>query len=273
MVVYKTTNMINGKFYVGKDEGNNPAYIGSGYILKKAIKKYGKSSFIKEIIEECPNREVLEEREKYWIKQLDATNPEIGYNVAEGGTGGNTFFGKTEEEMIEIKSKISKAGKGRVFSEEHRKKLAESAKRRKGNKPCKFKGMNYEDYMNPAEAEEARKKIKEARANQVITGETREKISESLRGRVLGPMSDEHKENLKKSFVERDRKRTQIAQEKNIKYLDELLIHGVTEENVNYARRIYQKVRSYGDDMNKYVVLLEQFNKIEFARRSRRKSN
>lgn len=94
MVVYKTTNLINGKIYIGKDESMKPHYIGSGYILKKAIRKYGKENFKKDILESCGSREELEEKERYWIKELNATNPEIGYNVAEGGTGGNTYHGK-----------------------------------------------------------------------------------------------------------------------------------------------------------------------------------
>ena len=41
MIVYKTTNLINGKIYIGKDMKNNPNYLGSGTILRRAIKKYG----------------------------------------------------------------------------------------------------------------------------------------------------------------------------------------------------------------------------------------
>lgn len=65
MVVYKTTNLINGKIYVGKDESMKPHYIGSGYILKKAIKKYGKENFKKDILESCSSREELGEKERY----------------------------------------------------------------------------------------------------------------------------------------------------------------------------------------------------------------
>jgi group I intron endonuclease len=200
MVVYKTTNLLNGKIYVGKDESNSDWYLGSGFILKRAIEKYGKANFKKEILEYCDSRDLLEEREKYWIKELKATDPNIGYNVAEGGTGGNTFFGKTDEEMLEIKSKISNAGKGRVFSEEHRKKLSEAAKRRKGNKPCKFKGMKFEDYMDPTEALEARKKIKEARAKQIITKEAREKIGEFNRGKRLSEETKKKMSEAKKLY-------------------------------------------------------------------------
>lgn len=90
MIVYKTTNLVTGKFYVGKDEKNNPEYLGSGKILKIAINKYGVENFKKEILETCVTRDDLNKREKYWINELSATT--IGYNITEGGTGGRTKF-------------------------------------------------------------------------------------------------------------------------------------------------------------------------------------
>lgn len=196
MVIYKTVNISNGKIYIGKDEYNNPKYLGSGYILQKAIKKYGKDNFKKEIIEFCNSRDELNEREKFWIKTLNSTDDKIGYNIAEGGTGGNTYYGKSDIEMDEIKEKISKAGKGRVFSEDHKRKLSEHAKSRKGNKPSPFKGMKYEDYMCKEKAEDIKKKMKEANNGKKLSDETKEKISKSRKGKNLGPKSEEHKLNL-----------------------------------------------------------------------------
>lgn len=86
MIVYKTTNIINGKFYIGKDTNNDPNYLGSGILLKKAIKKYGRSNFEKEILEHCTLVNI-NEREKYWINVTQAK--ELGYNLADGGTGGD----------------------------------------------------------------------------------------------------------------------------------------------------------------------------------------
>ena len=50
--VYKTVNLVNGKYYIGVHKTDNPYddYIGSGKLIKRAIKKYGKDSFHKEII-------------------------------------------------------------------------------------------------------------------------------------------------------------------------------------------------------------------------------
>lgn len=85
MIIYKTTNLINNKIYVGQDSKNNPNYYGSGKILKAAIKKYGKINFKKEILEHCRTRDELNDCEKYWICELESQNPNIGYNITAGG--------------------------------------------------------------------------------------------------------------------------------------------------------------------------------------------
>lgn len=88
-VIYKTTNLINGKFYIGKrifdpDRFMRSKYYGSGKLLKLAIKKYGLDNFDREILEVIDN-DMLDDREKYWIKHYDSTNLEIGYNLIIGG--------------------------------------------------------------------------------------------------------------------------------------------------------------------------------------------
>mgnify|MGYP001145122316 CR=1 FL=1 len=90
MFIYKTTNLINGKIYIGQKFTltNYNTYLGSGELLKKAIKKYGKENFKREIIEDnITNKETLNEREIWWINYYDSTNLEIGYNLAKGGRG------------------------------------------------------------------------------------------------------------------------------------------------------------------------------------------
>jgi hypothetical protein len=52
MYIYKTTNKINGKVYIGKSVDESIDYLGSENILKHSIKKYGRKNFIKEIIVE-----------------------------------------------------------------------------------------------------------------------------------------------------------------------------------------------------------------------------
>ena len=70
MIIYKTTNLINGKFYIGQDSKNDPLYLGSGKLLHKAIKKYGIGNFRKDILEHCVSKRELNEREIFWITEL-----------------------------------------------------------------------------------------------------------------------------------------------------------------------------------------------------------
>ncbi len=63
-IIYKTVNKINGKFYIGQDSFNNPNYLGSGKIFLKALKKYGKESFEKEIIDTAETDLELDEKER-----------------------------------------------------------------------------------------------------------------------------------------------------------------------------------------------------------------
>jgi group I intron endonuclease len=98
MIIYKTTNLINNKIYIGKDCYNNPKYLGSGLLLNKAIKKYGKGNFKKEIIEHCSTKEHLNEREIYWIEYYNSRDSNIGYNIAKGGHGGFTKSGYKHSE-------------------------------------------------------------------------------------------------------------------------------------------------------------------------------
>lgn len=87
MYIYKITNKINGKIYIGKHASKRKNYWGSGKIIKLAIKKYGKDSFSNEIIERCENNKQLNEREIFWIKFFNSTDRRIGYNITNGGDG------------------------------------------------------------------------------------------------------------------------------------------------------------------------------------------
>ena len=104
MLIYKIINLINNKIYIGKKSNiqNFNQYWGSGILIKKSIKKYGKDNFKKEIIEYCNTEKELNEKEIYWIKELNSIIPN-GYNIAIGGDG-RRFGTKCSEET---KSKIS----------------------------------------------------------------------------------------------------------------------------------------------------------------------
>ena len=104
MVIYKTTNLITGCQYIGKDKNNNPKYLGSGSDLKKAINQFGKDSFKKEIIEYCDNNNHLIERELYWLNYYDVKNNPNFYNKTNKafGNSGLSDENKKHEEDAKL---------------------------------------------------------------------------------------------------------------------------------------------------------------------------
>lgn len=114
MIVYKTTNLINGKIYIGRQLHDNPNYIGSGKIMHRAIEKYGRQNFKKETLETCSSIFELNEREKYWIFQLNSADKNIGYNIMLGGQGGNTFNYKCGPEHANYGKPVSQKVKNAV---------------------------------------------------------------------------------------------------------------------------------------------------------------
>ncbi len=112
--IYCTTNLVNGKKYIGQDSNNNPKYFGSGVAFAGALKKYGKENFEKEILQYCINQEDLNESEIYWIDYFGAVKSDLFYNLADGGL----IFGKR------FKKGTSPWNLGKSFTEEQRKKMS-----------------------------------------------------------------------------------------------------------------------------------------------------
>lgn len=90
--LYKITNLLNGKYYYGVHSTNNinDSYMGSGILIRKAIKKYGKENFKKEILEYFDNDESMYKREKELITE-SIVNDENSYNLTIGGDGGSNM--------------------------------------------------------------------------------------------------------------------------------------------------------------------------------------
>lgn len=88
-----------------------------------AIKKYGRDIFRKEIIEEC-GASNINEREKFWINFYKSRDRGVGYNIAEGGSGGDTM--SKHPNKAETKQKISKANIGKIMTQEAKQKISEA---------------------------------------------------------------------------------------------------------------------------------------------------
>lgn len=91
IIIYKRTNKINGKIYIGQTinepEKRWKAEDNSNQKIGKAVRKYGSENFDNIIIDTATTREELNEKEKYWIAFYDSTNPNKGYNMTSGGSG------------------------------------------------------------------------------------------------------------------------------------------------------------------------------------------
>lgn len=113
--IYKTTNLINGKIYIGKKESPDfdPNYVGSGKALWGAIKKHGRENFFTEFLISCFSKEELNAEERFLIDWFDCRVPK-GYNISEGGDWGDVSQGMTPEQYESWVSKVSTSLKGRM---------------------------------------------------------------------------------------------------------------------------------------------------------------
>jgi group I intron endonuclease len=159
MIIYKSTNKIDKKIYIGqttqdldkriknhlKESKNN---IKRPFLM--SLKKYGLDNFIFEVIDSASNLEELNEKEIFWINFYNSVSPN-GYNLTGGGQGKKLISTKelrlriseglknsekwnkiinSEEYKKKMKSNFSGWGKGKKFTQEHKDKIWEKNKDR-----------------------------------------------------------------------------------------------------------------------------------------------
>lgn len=171
--IYKTTNILNGKYYIGKHQTMKPndSYLGSGKAIREAIKIYGRQSFIKEIMFDFDTEAEMNAKEIELVNEVLVADRN-SYNLTVGGEGGAHF-------------------KGRTHSAETRKLLAEQ---RKGWRPSteaieKLKGRKLSD--------EHKEKIRAKARERKLSPESRAKISESMREHASrNPVPEERKKRI-----------------------------------------------------------------------------
>lgn len=194
--IYKITNQINGKLYIGLTTKDRPTdrYSQHRYLarhpeqeskmnqnsaLHNAMRKYGIDNFTFEVIEEVPDDIDLNDREKYWINfyHTYVKDPLCnGYNLTEGGEGTPGFSRPQSIEEREkrkqsnkqfyidnpeAREQLSERTKKLWENEEYRKKVTESNQKFYAEHPDIFKGEN-NPFYGKKHTEESLAKIKEA---------------------------------------------------------------------------------------------------------------
>lgn len=127
-VVYKHTNTVSGKCYIGKTKWSierrwrshvGAALKGGQLHLHFAIRKYPLDSWVHEILETTETIEEANLHEIKWIASCQSNDPARGYNMTKGGDGGQTCSFE----------RLSQISMGRPKSEEHKRKIREANQR------------------------------------------------------------------------------------------------------------------------------------------------
>ncbi len=118
--IYKWTNIVNGKKYIGSHAGTiDDGYVGSGKVFQRAVKKHGLENFTRSIIEyvDIEDRQYLLEREKFYLDKSNAYYSDDYYNVAKDVIGGDTKAGWTDKRRQEFSNQIKQAWANRTEEE------------------------------------------------------------------------------------------------------------------------------------------------------------
>jgi group I intron endonuclease len=177
--IYVITNALNGLKYVGRTVGDvstrfknhlNCAKRGINCRLYKAIRDFGSDSFTVRVIDSASNFYDLVKKEAYWIKNLNTFR--FGYNSSPNADGG---IAPGHRLSRETKLKMSISHRGKVFSEEHRKHISESAKKRGVSEEFRIRARTLRVGKTPWHA--GTKGVK------LHSEETKRKMSENRKGR------------------------------------------------------------------------------------------
>jgi len=208
MIIYKATNKINNKCYIGQTTKDLEYRIKNhikestgnrcGWLFHKALKKYGSENFKWTILEYCYSSEELNNKEIWYIKHFKSFG-EKGYNLTDGGKAPNGHILSSEskdkirkanlgkKQTEETKNKRSKSLKGRVpwnkgkpSTNEHRKHVSEGMIGRKFSEETKLKISIANTGFVPTE--ETRLKLSKINKGKKLSDETRNKMSLSRKG-------------------------------------------------------------------------------------------
>ena len=204
-IIYKSTNMVNGKIYIGQtikslrrraSQHRTSAFSKNSQVkFHQAIRKYGFENFYFEQIDEARDWEEASNKERYYIEKYNSyTN---GYNSDKGGN--------TRPVSDDERERVSQKLKGHFVSEETRKKIREARARQKPRtwsaEQKKEASIRFKKYFETHDGfnkgkkhtEEHRKHISEALKGKKLSEERRKHLSEIQKGKII---SEETKQKI-----------------------------------------------------------------------------
>ncbi|MCP4521027.1 MAG: hypothetical protein GY827_04965 [Cytophagales bacterium] len=154
--IYKTTNLLTGRYYIGMHSTNDleDGYLGSGKRLRYSIRKYGSENHQREILEFCNSRKELKLRESE-IVTLNEIAKEDCINLKVGGEGGFS----THEEMLRISSLGGHATKKRYDTDEEFRLKMQTIKSSTLKRMHKEGKIRYDTFTGKKHSEETKRKI------------------------------------------------------------------------------------------------------------------
>ena len=192
-IIYKVTNLVNGKIYIGTttkhlENRKQQHHIDSNQpkmVFSRALRKYGFESFEWEIIDESFNpKYAFKILETHYIQKLHSHLPSIGYNTSLGGDC--VMLNRKHSE--ESKRKNSESHKGKKASIETRQKMSRA----------------HQNRISRPHSKESKQKMSEiAKRRPPVSEETKRKMSKSHTGKKRKPFSQEHRKNLSKAAKKR----------------------------------------------------------------------
>jgi group I intron endonuclease len=173
-LIYLIRNRINQKVYVGQHIGDRlqtrwlvhiwNAKHRSTHPLHRAIRKYGENAFeVSALSISAKSKQDLDQQEIFFISQFLSTDPQRGYNLAEGGWGNSGFKHRAEtKKRIGDSNRGVTRGLGHIVTPETRDKISKSNQGISRNKGCK-KSQATKDRIRQAKlniSEETRSKLR-----------------------------------------------------------------------------------------------------------------
>ncbi|MBQ7171919.1 MAG: GIY-YIG nuclease family protein [Clostridia bacterium] len=203
MYIYKITNIINGKVYVGQTNNLEKRTYKHFYLaqngckrhLYNAMRYYGLENFEISIIEECSSDEASD-REQYWIKEYKSTNKKYGYNKTDGGEMSNSWEHNDHKERTrrllseklkghavnqEAIQRCADRRRGVPLTDECKKKISETLKQKYRSGELIPNPPPHYDVTGLRHSEETKKKLSDYRAGKSYEEIYGDEVAKSLK--------------------------------------------------------------------------------------------